>query len=256
MHTRHTLPPNCRKFWPRRYDLFKKHDEGIYMTAEMWYSVTPEKVAVLMARIIKQLVPEAHDILDICCGAGGNTIQFGKCFPRVGAIDINETNTYCTEHNCGIYGVGDNVYTITEDWRVLSRTRDWIPEDIMEKQKPFDFVFASPPWGGTSYDRDPEGFNLMTMEPLNLPELCMTIREFSDNFGVFLPKSSRRNQISEVAKMVLGEDGRARVIEIVADGYPKGIFVLFGDRAMVDIDYDGLFEENEEDWMPVEVEDD
>jgi trimethylguanosine synthase len=40
------MPKNIRKYWYRRYDMFRRFDEGIKLSNEMWFSVTPEAVAL------------------------------------------------------------------------------------------------------------------------------------------------------------------------------------------------------------------
>lgn len=255
MHSKDTLPDNCKKFWSRRHQLFSKHDEGIYMTSELWFSVTQENIALLTARIIKQLLPHATDILDICSGAGGNTIQFARYFSRVGTIDINPTNVYCTMHNCNIYGVKDRVWSITGDWLQLSQENNWIPQDIQQQKRgKFDFIFASPPWGGTNYNRTPGGFDLNHMEPLSLPEMCRSMKLYGDNFGLFLPKSSNRTHIVQMARELYGPNGQVKIIEVMTGGYCRGILVLFGDEVIRETDYEGLFDEDDSDYMDVREE--
>jgi hypothetical protein len=33
------------RYWAQRYTIFSKYDEGIWMTDEAWFGVTPEPVA-------------------------------------------------------------------------------------------------------------------------------------------------------------------------------------------------------------------
>lgn len=40
------MPKNIRKYWYRRYEMFRRFDEGIKLSNEMWFSVTPEAVAL------------------------------------------------------------------------------------------------------------------------------------------------------------------------------------------------------------------
>lgn len=226
-HNLSTLPKNCKKFWPRRYQLFSLYDYGIYMTSELWYSVTPEILALESAQIINSLIPSAQEVLDVCCGGGGNTIQFAKMFSHVGAIDIKQVNVDCTTRNCLVYSV-DNVWTATGDWKQLSTHNDWIPSRLNHKSKPFDFIFLSPPWGGTNYNR--QGFDLMQMEPLGFEMLCTTFHHFSTNFGFFLPKLSNKQQIITMAHKLYGDHGSALVIPLYENDFLKGLYVLFGEE--------------------------
>ncbi|KAM9887504.1 hypothetical protein OXX79_013584, partial [Metschnikowia pulcherrima] len=57
MHTYATLPKNCKKYWQKRYSLFSKFDNGVFMTSELWYSVTPELTARVIAKIVRTLLP-------------------------------------------------------------------------------------------------------------------------------------------------------------------------------------------------------
>jgi len=33
------------KYWAKRYDIFHKYDDGIWLTDDLWFGVTPELVA-------------------------------------------------------------------------------------------------------------------------------------------------------------------------------------------------------------------
>lgn len=39
------MPEEIFKYWHQRYDIFSKYDEGIWMTDDAWFGVTPEPVA-------------------------------------------------------------------------------------------------------------------------------------------------------------------------------------------------------------------
>ena len=73
-HTIDTLPAPVKKFWKRRYALFEKFDEGIYLSSELWYSVTAESIAKYTANLFRNLLPNATSGLDLCCG--GEEILF------------------------------------------------------------------------------------------------------------------------------------------------------------------------------------
>lgn len=237
MHTKRTLPEECRKFWPRRYDLFSLYDEGVFMTAEMWFSVTPEKLAIFTAKLVKLLLPQAETILDICCGAGGNTIQFAKEFKNVGAIDINERNIYCTIHNCEVYETAENVWTLNEDWNEIQNSREWIPVELQDKEKPFDFIFCSPPWGGVNYNKKQSSFNLDHLQPLAFDSLCASFSKLTTNFGLFLPKSSNFNQLYDMSMKLFNSHRQLRIIQLEDGDYMKGLIVLYGPDMVKAIDY-------------------
>ncbi|EGW32992.1 uncharacterized protein SPAPADRAFT_54956 [Spathaspora passalidarum NRRL Y-27907] len=234
MHTKETLPVNLRKFWNRRYDLFSKFDEGIYMNEELWFSVTPESLAKYTAQLFAKLLPEATKCIDICCGGGGNTIQFAQYFDSVGAIDINSTNLYCTEHNAGIYGVRDKIWTLQGDWNELSAevggtpNMDWIPIDLRAEplNKTFDFIYSSPPWGGTNYNRD--YFDLYNMEHFPIVPFLQQMKQYTDNIGLYLPRSSDLDQLSQATHDVFGPGEKCRVIYINLKGRSVALLALFG----------------------------
>lgn len=39
------VPFELTKYFQQRYDIFSKYDEGIWMTDDAWFGVTPEPVA-------------------------------------------------------------------------------------------------------------------------------------------------------------------------------------------------------------------
>lgn len=241
MHTYYTLPPSLQKFWSRRYELFSKYDEGIYLSAELWYSVTPEMIAKYIAQLFVKILPiDAEYGLDVCCGGGGNMIQFAQFFDSVGGIEINGTNLYCAEHNAEVYGVQGKTWTLQADWREITQLKDnqevnydWIPQCVRDARKDvppnriFDFIFSSPPWGGTNYDRNE--FNLYAMQPFNITELLKTMTQYTDNIGLFLPKLSSLMQLSLATKEVYGDYKKCRAVYINSKGRCVALLALFGD---------------------------
>ena len=99
------------KYWKQRHRLFKKYDEGIILTKELWFSVTPESISKFTALLIKYCIGEIDDrptrVVDAFAGGGGNVIQFLKYFDEVFAVDINHIHLFCTKHNAQVY-FGDN----------------------------------------------------------------------------------------------------------------------------------------------------
>lgn len=39
------VPAKLSKYWRQRYEIFSKYDEGVWMTDDAWFGVTPEPVA-------------------------------------------------------------------------------------------------------------------------------------------------------------------------------------------------------------------
>ncbi len=39
------VPKQIQKYWKNRYDIFSNYDDGIYLTDDAWFGVTPEPVA-------------------------------------------------------------------------------------------------------------------------------------------------------------------------------------------------------------------
>ncbi|KAF3985870.1 hypothetical protein FT663_02113 [Candidozyma haemuli var. vulneris] len=222
MHNYQTLPKNCKKYWRKRYQIFSKFDEGIYLTSELWYSVTPESVAKYTAHFVKKNLKKCRYVLDVCCGGGGNTIQFAKVCKKAVGVDINRANITCCIQNASVYGVSDTTEFVQGDWHSLKNKSDWIPL----KKKKFDFAFCSPPWGGPSYNN--ENFDLEAMEPFGLREICLSLQKISDNFGLFLPRSSDTSQISDITHEMFGRKGKARLVYVYSDEHLVGLLAFFG----------------------------
>ncbi|KAK0526822.1 putative diacylglycerol O-acyltransferase tgs1 [Tilletia horrida] len=156
----HDLPPELRKYYNYRYELFSLYDAGISLDATSWFSVTPESVA---ARIAERC--RCNTILDAFGGAGGNAIQFAKVCERVVAVEIDPIKVEMARHNARIYGVEDRITFVTGDVREFAeahrRARQrgaqsaaqngeherWLGAERLD----FDVVFLSPPWGGPTY---------------------------------------------------------------------------------------------------------
>ncbi|RCK55238.1 Trimethylguanosine synthase [Candida viswanathii] len=241
-HTYHTLPKNVRKFWKRRYQLFSKFDDGIYLNSELWYSVTPEDIAQYTAELFRRLLPNATSCADLCCGGGGNTIQFAKLFDSVGAIDINTVNLYCTAHNCEVYGTRDNVWMVEGDWNEMSELNEDGSVDyewIKGESEGVDFIFSSPPWGGTGYDRDV--YDLESMEPFPLTRMLTQLKRYTKNIGLFLPKLSDLDQLESATKAVFGDDAECRVEHLGC-----AVLALIGEELVQNYDEEQYEEEMEE----------
>jgi hypothetical protein len=78
------MPEHIQKYFPKRYTLFSRFDEGIQMDEVGWFSVTPECIAKYTAQRLTY-----QKIVDMFSGVGGNSIQVPPalilvCTTRVG----------------------------------------------------------------------------------------------------------------------------------------------------------------------------
>ncbi len=122
--------------------LFSKFDEGVALTRELWYSVTPEDVAMYVlyiniqyisysftfyllsrniAEFVKECLPKAKIVVDGFSGGGGNSIQFAKYFNRVVAIDNNPSAVECLQINASVYQVQKKIDFILDDFDKASK---------------------------------------------------------------------------------------------------------------------------------------
>lgn len=118
-----------RKYWAQRHRLFSRYDEGILLTKELWFSVTPEKIAKYVAQFIADDLahrggPSSDGkvrILDAFCGGGGNITQFLQDPDNiVYAVDNNQSHLDCTRNNALVYcdakSVDERLKLLPMDW--------------------------------------------------------------------------------------------------------------------------------------------
>ncbi|KAJ5557513.1 RNA cap guanine-N2 methyltransferase [Penicillium frequentans] len=216
----HEVPWDIQNYWAQRYRIFSKYDEGIWLTDDAWFGVTPEPVANKIAADLANSAPADRSILvDAFAGAGGNTIAFAKSgkWKRVYAIEKNPAVLQCAKHNAKIYGVDDKITWFEGDcFEILKKQ--------LKDLAPYSVIFASPPWGGVGYRSD-EVFNLRTMEPYSLTTLYKEYAAFTKHMALYLPRTS---DVQQMANYV--PDGRqAMVIHYCVEGHSKALCVFYGD---------------------------
>lgn len=173
--------PGMEKYWDQRYRLFSLYDQGIQLDTEGWYSVTPERIAMHIAKRCK-----CDMIVDGFAGCGGNTIAFARTCAHVVAIDNNRARLEMARHNAGVYGVAHKIEFIHGDFCALA-----------PKLKA-DVVFLSPPWGGPAY-ADAEIFDVKTMIQPDGQWLYQLARDITPDVAYFLPRNVDRAQASLLA---------------------------------------------------------
>ncbi|XP_066154913.1 uncharacterized protein [Euwallacea fornicatus] len=197
-----------RKFWLRRFSLFRKFDEGIKMDEESWYSVTPEIIAKHAARRCC-----CDIIVDGFCGAGGNAIQFAFVCERVVAIDIDPKKIELAKNNAEVYGVAHKIEFLVGDFFALASTLK------------ADVVFLSPPWGGVDYINQ-KTYDLEKMlQPEGFSKLFATAAEISKNIAAFLPKNSDTSALVDAA----GAGGHVEIEQNFINGKQISITAYYND---------------------------
>ncbi|ENN73511.1 hypothetical protein YQE_09762, partial [Dendroctonus ponderosae] len=197
-----------RKFWPRRYSLFRKFDDGIKLDEESWYSVTPELVAKHAAEKCACDV-----IVDAFCGAGGNSIQFALTCSRVIAVDVDPKKIELAKNNAEVYGVSDKIDFIIGDFFSLADTLK------------ADAVFLSPPWGGIAYAKQAV-YDLESMlQPVGFSSLYAAAAKISKNIIAFLPRNSNTATLIKMA----GPGGKVEIEQDFINNKQISITAYFND---------------------------
>ena len=174
---------SMEKYWDQRYRFFSKFDEGIETDAQGLFSVTPEAIAVYLAKKCKCKI-----IVDGFCGIGGNAIHFAEVCDKVIAIDIDPRKIECAKKNASVYGVEHKIEFLIGDFYELAPT---IQGDI---------VFLAPPWGGPEYLRTSGGSAhslLSSPEEKSGKTLVQAGLEVSENVAILLPRNAQEKELQK-----------------------------------------------------------
>lgn len=141
-------------------------------------------------------------LIDLFCGAGGNTISFAlsERWTKVISIEKDAATLACAQNNAELYGV----YPSSVTWihgdsfefldKLLNHPEDLHPDLRVDLDS--TMLFASPPWGGPGYSTD-EVFNLNNMQPYNISQLHNAYKRF--DHVLFLPRTSDLRQLASLA---------------------------------------------------------
>ncbi|TVY80973.1 Trimethylguanosine synthase [Lachnellula suecica] len=208
---REDVPWDIQKYWEQRYSIFSMYDEGIYMTDDAWFGVTPEPVAVQVAKDLAESTPTSKTVvIDIFAGAGGNAIAFALSdrWSTVIAVEKNPSVIACAQHNAEIYGVSDRITWINDDcFSYLKKIKPYSSETV---------IFASPPWGGVNYSLD-DVFNLKTMLPYSIKDIHSACKTMDS--ALYLPRTSDLKQIARLAP----EGKKVEVVQYCMQGASKAL---------------------------------
>ncbi|GMM29654.1 RNA methyltransferase [Martiniozyma asiatica (nom. inval.)] len=244
---------SMKKYWNQRYDIFEKYDNGILLTKELWFSVTPESISKFTAKFINAAFKGKNGpvkIMDAFCGGGGNIVQFLMYSDIVYAADINKLHLHCTFNNCMVYidkpTLDEKLKLLPLDWTVVDHFKDWqhfdqssldadtyatIAESMTNIQTfqngEFDCIFGSPPWGGPDYINQ-KTFDLDNLLPFTLEKLLRILSRFTGQIALFLPKNSDLEQLKAITERVFGSGSVVRVLRMSIQGRAKGLLVCWG----------------------------
>ncbi|KAG8532622.1 uncharacterized protein KY384_002499 [Bacidia gigantensis] len=209
------VPWDVQKYYEQRYSLFSKYDDGIWMTDDGWFGVTPEPIANSASS--GTFSPERNVLIDCFAGVGGNTIAFARThrWLRIHAIEADPTTLECAKHNAQIYGVSERISWYQGDcFEIL---KDAFPEQMDDC-----VIFASPPWGGPGY-RFESVFDLSAMQPYHLSQLMACFQSVTDNIVIYLPRTSDIRQLAAIARF----SSKVVVTHYCIEGASKAICAFF-----------------------------
>ncbi|KAL2756819.1 hypothetical protein ACRALDRAFT_2103127 [Sodiomyces alcalophilus JCM 7366] len=227
--TKADVPWDLQKYFSQRYSIFSYYDDGIHLTDDAWFGVTPEPVAMQVAYDMSGSKPSKKVLIDLFAGAGGNTIAFGLSdrWDKIISIERDTSTLACAQHNANIYEVGDRITWVNADcFDYLDRLHN--DPDSLHPELRVDVasavVFASPPWGGPGY-RTAEVFDLSLMEPYNLQKLHQACREM--DHALYLPRTS---DLRQIARLAPGDD-KVEVVQYCMKGASKALVAYIPGKA-------------------------
>ncbi|KAI1809615.1 RNA cap guanine-N2 methyltransferase [Poronia punctata] len=224
------VPWDLQKYWQQRYTIFPLYDNGIYMTEDAWFGVTPEPVAIRLVNDLSTwLSPSKRIAIDTFAGVGGNAISLALAtesdgltprFDKVVAIELDAATLACAQNNAAIYGASEKITWVLGDsfeyLELLTTTPELLGDEEIRVDTATTAIFASPPWGGPGYRTD-EVFDLNTMEPYDLAKLHEAYK--SMDHALYLPRTSDLRQIARLVP-----DGvKVDVVQYCVEGASKAM---------------------------------
>ncbi|KAK0266380.1 putative diacylglycerol O-acyltransferase tgs1 [Friedmanniomyces endolithicus] len=219
--TAEDVPWEISKYWHQRHNIFSKYDDGIWMTHDAWFGVTPEPVAKYVLHPTSPLLRPPKPFLLTPSQARGATPS-PLPSPAAGSRSLLSRRTVvlaCAKHNAEVYGVAKKIFWICGD------AFTEIPKRLKQVGKSA-VVFGSPPWGGPTYT-DYEVFDLNVMGPYTLPFLYNSFSAITPDVVLYLPRTSDMRQLAKHAKP--GE--KLKVTHYCMHGASKALCVYFGSLA-------------------------
>jgi len=178
---------SVQKYWNKRFEHFSRFDEGIKIDKEGLYSVTPEKIALEIADLVK-----GETIVDAFGGVGGNAIAFARKGKEVYCIELNKERKLFIENNTKVYGVEALVQTVQGDFFLKANTFG------------VKTIFLDPPWGGPNY-KESRIFKLENFSPDGTKILNYAFQNF-DEVILRVPTNFDFNELKKFDKRYYLQD--------------------------------------------------
>ncbi|KAM0666827.1 hypothetical protein ACQRIU_004682 [Beauveria bassiana] len=228
---KHEVPWDIQKYFAQRYSIFSYYDDGICMTDDAWFGVTPEPIANKIAAEMKSSPKKKKFLIDLFCGAGGNTIAFAQTerWDRIISIERDAATLACAQNNVSVYGIDDSYVTwVHGDSFAFLKTLFSNPSALhpdLRIDLDATVLFASPPWGGPGYSTD-QVFNLDNMQPYSITDMHEAYRPI--DHVLFLPRTSDLRQLARLAP----KDKKIDIVQMCLEGASKALVAYIPGRGI------------------------
>ncbi|UKJ88084.1 hypothetical protein MACJ_000527 [Theileria orientalis] len=152
-------------------------------------------------------------ILDGFCGIGGNLVHFANNFDFSMGVELDENRVKICENNLRVYEVSGTYEVINDDFfkfaeefledpKAYFETKVNRPDLYRGDQTQFDWVFLSPPWGGSNY-KGSNNDEIYVLEEY-FPDFyrCLELSsKLGKNITLFLPRSQSIVEIVKAASL-------------------------------------------------------
>lgn len=168
-------------------------------------------------------------LIDLFCGAGGNTIAFAltERWDRIISIERDTATLACAQNNASVYGIDDGYITwVHGDSFAFLKTLFNNPSALhpdLQVDLDATILFASPPWGGPGYSTD-EVFNLDNMQPYSITDLHGAYKPL--DHVLFLPRTSNLRQLATLAP----EGKKIDIVQMCMEGASKALVAYVPGR--------------------------
>lgn len=170
-------------------------------------------------------------LIDLFCGAGGNSIAFAltERWDRIISVERDASTLACAQNNASVYEIPDDYITwVHGDSFVFLNTLLNNPSALhpdLRVDLDATILFASPPWGGPGYSTD-DVFNLDNMQPYSITDLHEAYKPL--DHVLFLPRTS---DLRQLAKLAPG-DQKIDIVQMCMEGASKAMVVYIPGKGM------------------------